>query len=308
MNRAVRLTWSALGLSVVVILLGALVRATGSGAGCGRSWPTCHGALIPPELAGARAIEFTHRAASGVALLAVALVVIVVFRSYPGGHPARAGAGWSAIAILGEAAIGAGLVLFEWVGEDQSVARAVAVPLHLVNTLLLLAALTLTAFWVLGGGRMRFARDRALARKLLAAAAGMLVVGATGAVTALADTLFPAESLAEGLAADLAGAEHFLTRLRALHPVVAIVVGVFIAFLARWHGLGAPERRRVSMLIIGLVAAQLVAGVLNVVLLTPLWLQLLHLFLADALWVALVWFGAVSLAERTPRPARSPVG
>ncbi len=149
-----------LGLNVVVILLGALVRATGSGAGCGRSWPTCVGQVVPP-LEGATAIEFTHRAVSGLALIAVGVLAVLVWRNVPRGEPARTGAALSVIAIVGEALIGAMIVLAEWVADDTSTARAISVPLHLLNTFFLLAALALTIFWLDGGGRLDPRRDRA---------------------------------------------------------------------------------------------------------------------------------------------------
>ncbi|MEX0667059.1 MAG: COX15/CtaA family protein, partial [Acidimicrobiia bacterium] len=153
MTRQVRFAWFVIGWNVLTILLGALVRATHSGAGCGRSWPTCRGELLP-ELGGATTIEFTHRIASGIALLLVASLVAVVWRSVARRHPARRAVVWAGIAIVGEGLIGAAIVFYEWVADDSSIARVVAVPMHLVNTFLLLAALTLTAWFLDGGGRL----------------------------------------------------------------------------------------------------------------------------------------------------------
>lgn len=299
MSRLARFAWFTLVWNVGTILVGAYVRATGSGAGCGASWPTCRGELVPVGAGGAQAIEFSHRAVSGVAVLLVVVLAVGVFRASPAGSPVRKGAAGALLFVLGEAAIGAMLVLAQWVGEDDSVARAVAVPLHLVNTLALLAALALTAWWLSGGALLRLDRDPRLVRLLAVAMLGMVVLAATGAVTALADTLFPPDSLAAGLRQDVAGRGHFLTRLRVIHPVAAITVGVFVAMLARWYGGGAgTAARRLGLVITGTVAVQLAAGVLNVVLLTPEWVQLVHLLLADVLWVALVLFGAAVLAER----------
>ncbi|MGH8874623.1 MAG: COX15/CtaA family protein [Acidimicrobiia bacterium] len=294
MTRAlVRYAWIVLAWNVVVILLGATVRATGSGAGCGPSWPTCHGQLIPPVLEGATAWEFSHRAASGLALLLVAWLALWVRRASPAGHPARLGAMLSVVAIVVEALIGAGLVLFEWVADDVSVARVVSVPLHLVNTLFLLGALTLTAYWVLGGMPLRPSHHKGLARLLIWGVLGMVLVAATGAVTALADTLFPAESIRQGLAQDLSSTEHFLTRWRVAHPVVAAGVGGFLVWLALRRGAGHPA----ALAVVTLVGLQMLMGLVNLALLTPLWAQLVHLALADALWVAYVWMAARLLAE-----------
>lgn len=300
MPRLVRFAWLTLGWNLVVILLGAVVRATGSGAGCGRSWPVCRGELVP-GLEGATAVEFTHRVTSGLALVLTGLLVVGVFRATASGHPARAGVVASGISILGEALIGAAIVLFEWVADDASVARVVSVPFHLVNTLILLAGLTLTVFWLRGGGSLRRGDPRL--RPLVLVGAGLAVIAATGAITALADTLFPKDAFTLSGAASISGGEHFLTRLRVLHPIVAVVIGVVAA---SWAGRRAlpegGEAGRAALVVVGAVLVQVVAGSLNVVLLTPLWLSIFHLLVADVLWIAWVWMGAGLLSGPVPAP------
>jgi heme A synthase len=299
MRSLARFTWATLVVNVGVIVFGAFVRATGSGAGCGASWPSCNGQLIPSGLEGSRAIEFTHRVTSGLALIMVAALVWRVWKSHRKGHPARWGAGFAGVFIVGEALIGAMIVLYEWVADDASAARTVAVPLHLVNTLLLLGALTLTAWWVSGGGPIRIDRSRAFFRRWIVGGAGVVLIAGTGAITALADTLFPSESLITGLREDFTAAEHVLTNLRIAHPIVAVAVGVYIFWLAHRFGVTEGVRHPSSRAVLILVGAQLGAGALNVALLTPIWLQLLHLLLADSLWVAWVLFGAEALSRRT---------
>src|SRR5829696_8162535 len=107
--------WAVLAYNLLVILWGAYVRATGSGAGCGSHWPLCNGEVVPRAAAAQTLIEFTHRATSGLALLAVVALVAWVFQAFPRRHPARKGAASSLVLILTEAAVGAGLVLFELV-------------------------------------------------------------------------------------------------------------------------------------------------------------------------------------------------
>jgi heme A synthase len=282
----IRYAWFVLGFNVVVILLGALVRATGSGAGCGRSWPTCDGQIVP-ELQGATAIEFTHRAVSGIALGLVLVLVWMVWRKTHKGHPARAGAVLSIVAIVGEALIGAMIVLADWVADDASMARAVSVPLHLVNTLFLLAALTLTIFWLGGGGRLDFGGNRTVTRWVIAGGLALVLISATGAVTALADTLFP-----KAPGADLSGEEHFLTDLRIIHPVLA----VFAAAVGLW--VSARSERRptgAAAMLPVLVGLMLVTGATNIALGVPVWMQLVHLLLADMLWIAYVFTSARGL-------------
>jgi len=298
MRSLAKFAWATLAFNVGVIVFGAYVRATGSGAGCGANWPSCNGELVPSGFDGARAIEFTHRLTSGIALIMVAVLVWRVWRAYPSGHPARRGAGFSGGFIIGEALIGAMIVLYEWVADDSSVARTAAVPLHLVNTLLLLGALTLTAWWLSGGGPVHLRSDREFSRWWLLGGAGVVVIAATGAITALADTLFPPESLVAGLREDFGNAEHFLTNLRVAHPFVAVAVGLYLIWLVRRFGAQGPGRRSAALAIMVLVGGQLVAGVLNIALLTPVWLQLVHLLFADLLWVALVLFGTQRLSAR----------
>lgn len=296
MNRLVRYAWFVLLFNVGVILLGALVRATGSGAGCGESWPTCHGELLP-ELSGDTAIEFTHRAASGLALVLVLALVLWVRRLVPQGKPARTGAIVSLGAVIGEALIGAMIVLAAWVGDDESVARAVAVPLHLVNTLILLAALTMTIFWLSGGGKLDIPSNRGAFRWVLLGGIALVLISATGAVTALADTIFPKD----GIGVDLEAGSHFLTRLRIIHPVLAVATAA-IAWRKLGTRAGSPEVRAVA----GLVGAMLVTGAVNVALGVPVWMQLLHLALADALWISFVFLAAETL-EASPALAPRPL-
>jgi protoheme IX farnesyltransferase len=287
MNRLARVAWGVIGWNVLTILLGAVVRATHSGAGCGRTWPTCDGELVP-ALEGATVIEFTHRVASGVALLLVAMLAFIVLRSKAPGHPARRSVLWAGAAIVGEALIGAAIVLYEWVGRDDSVARVISVPLHLLNTLVLLAALTLTA-WFLGGGGSIWPASGPIRTWLLVGAGALVLIFATGAVTALADTLFPAAGQVD------AGARHFLTRLRIVHPVlaIAVVAAAGIAVRARGPDAAPPRLRYLGIL----TFAQLGLGLLNIALKTPLWLQILHLAIADMIWITYVWFSAQTMAS-----------
>ena len=295
MASLVRYAWFVLVFNVLVILLGALVRATGSGAGCGSTWPTCEGEFIP-ELRGATTIEFAHRAVSGIALVLVLVLAVLVWRHTSQGEPARLGAVLSVIAIIGEALIGAMIVLAEWVADDVSLARAVSVPLHLVNTLFLLAALALTIFWLDGGQRLDFRGNPGAARWVLIGGLALVLLAASGAITALADTLFPKAS-----AGEMAAEEHFLTRLRVVHPILAVVaasIGWLISARSP-GGLGAAGRA--LPILVGLM---LLTGAVNVALGVPTWMQLVHLALADALWIAYVFAAARALqlsAATAPR-------
>ena len=280
-----RFAWAVLGYNLLVILWGALVRATGSGAGCGSHWPLCDGEVVPGALAGARAIEYAHRVSSGLALVAVVALVVAVFRARPAGHPARRPAVWALVFVLLEAGIGAGLVLFELVAENASMARAMAISAHLVNTLFLLAALALaarTAPLADAGARTRIDPGG------FAVLALLVLAGASGAVAALGDTLFPARSLAEALAQDLAPSSHLLLRLRLAHPALAAAAAaaVLLFVFRRTTGRAVPASRRWAFAAAALALAQIGVGLVNVALLAPISLQLTHLLLADLLWIA----------------------
>lgn len=295
-----RYAWSVVAANLFVILWGALVRATGSGAGCGRHWPLCNGEMLPQAAAAATLIEFTHRVTSGLALLLVVGLFWWSRRVLAQGHRARTAAGWALIFIGIEALIGAGLVLLELVGSNDSLGRAGYLAAHLLNTFLLLGALALTAHWSVressssapaGGG----------ARWLLGGGlAAILIVGMTGAIAALGDTLFPSQTVAEGFRADADPGAHFLVRLRVLHPVLAILAGLYLSVMV-W----AVERKRVTAArwgwgraVTGLVLLQLGVGLTNLFLLAPTAMQLVHLLVADLLWIAVVIFAADAMTQR----------
>lgn len=297
-----------LAATLGVILWGAYVRATGSGAGCGSHWPTCNGDVIPRAPSVATLIEYTHRATSGLAFLLVALQLVWALRAFPAAHPARLGAGASMFFMVTEAAVGAGLVLFEYVAHNASVARAVWMSVHLINTFLLIAAMALTVWWSRGNPRLRLRGQGSTGALLAVGLAAALLVGVTGAIAALGDTLFAARTLAEGLAQDLSPTAHFLVQLRVLHPVIAGLTAAYLLFLrgAMVSRSTTPTARRLANLTGALVAVQVAAGLLNLVLLAPVWLQLVHLLLADLLWMTLVALAAAALGEPAPQTAGGP--
>lgn len=286
--RLLRVAWATLVVNVGVILFGAVVRATGSGDGCGANWPTCGESLIPDGGSAATVIEFIHRTTSAVALVLVLTLAVMVWRRHAPGTSERRWALAASAFIVIEALIGAVLVLARWVAEDDSVGRAISVPLHLVNTFLLLAALA-GLVWVGMGRRLPPARAITAQRGIIVAASGLLLVAATGALTALGDTLFPADDLLSGLAADFDREASAWVRWRWVHPVVAVITAVIVGSVAS-RATARPEGSRWAVPVIVLVAIQVALGFVNVILLAPLWMQIVHLFTADALWVAFVLF------------------
>lgn len=268
------------------MLWGAYVRASGSGAGCGSHWPLCNGEVVPRSPGLETLIEFTHRVTSGVALVAVVALLVWSFYQFPRGHRVRRLASWSAVFLIVEALLGAGLVLFDYVAKNASVGRAFYLCLHLVNTELLLGALALTAWFSRPTAHVTSRRMPAVAAALPVA----VLISVTGVIAALGDTLFPASSLASGMRQDVSAAASFLVRLRVLHPAFAILGALFFVYAAITvlRAVPRPLAARLALAVIVLAIAQLCAGAINLVLLAPIPMQIIHLLIADLLWIALV--------------------
>jgi cytochrome c oxidase assembly protein subunit 15 len=308
MRSFARFAWCVLGYHLAVIAWGALVRATGSGAGCGQHWPTCNGQVVPRAANVETLIEYAHRATSGIALALVLALAVWARRVFPRGHAARAAASLSLLFIVTEALLGAGLVLFGWVASDASAGRGWAMALHLVNTFLLLAALALAAGLSGPPKPSETARRGGLPALVVAGLLAAVLAGVTGAIAALGDTLFRATTLAASMRQDLQPGASLLLRLRVLHPFAAGLAGLLLVAGARRAVQVCPQEnvRRAAAAVTGLVAVELCAGAVNVLLLAPVWLQLAHLVLADLVWVSSVLVVAWTVAPRESREVEVP--
>ena len=286
-----RFAWGVLVYFIAVILWGTLVRATGSGAGCGNHWPLCNGTVMQPSASVGTMIEFTHRLTSGLSFFSVVGLLVWTFAGTVRGHLARAAAVASVAFTLIEAILGAFLVKLGLTAQSMSPLRPAYLALHLTNTLLLLAALTLTAHMLSRRkgflrGSVRFVAPFGA----LATVVVVMIVGVTGSLAALGDTLFPASSLGMALAQDFSATSGWLVRWRWTHPTVAFFASVFLIWLLvrAAQRSSAWDNRRLSALVLALLATVYTLGILDVVLLAPLWVQVAHLLAADSLWAALV--------------------
>jgi cytochrome c oxidase assembly protein subunit 15 len=283
-SRALRgYAWGVLVYNIAAILWGTTVRATGSGAGCGDSWPLCNGSATV-----ARIIEFTHRASSGIALIAVIVLAVWTWHGTVKRHLARAAAIASLIFIFIEALLGALLVLLGMTAQNDSPARAAYLSLHLTNTLLMLAALALTAHFL--ARKRGYMRGGVEIRGAWLASAGLIAViltGVTGALAALADTLHPATNLWRALALDFSAHSSWMVRIRWAHPVMSLIAGLFLLEIILL-GTRSKANHRLAAGLTGLLLLQYALGVADLTLLTPLFMQILHLLGADLLWITLV--------------------
>lgn len=291
-----RFAWGVLAFFVVTILWGAVVRATGSGNGCGDHWPLCNGTVWQQSPTLHTMIEFTHRISAGAIDSVLVLTLIVwTWRRTMKGHLARWAAGATLFLTVTEGALGAVLVKFGLTAGSRSPMRAPVEALHLSNTLLLLAALAMTAHFL--GRRVGYRWRDVRITAPLGTTIGMIaimIVGVTGSLAALGDTLFPASSLGNAMQQDFAGhltgESTWLLRWRWTHPTIAILASIFLIWLLiRAARRGGPwDNRRLSALVVSLLVVQYVLGALDVWLLAPVWMQVVHLLGADALWTVLV--------------------
>ncbi len=304
-----RFAWFFVGYLVAVILFGAWVRITHSGAGCGNHWPTCNGEVVPAAPAIETVIEFSHRLTSGLCGIFGLILIGWAVRLFGWTHLVVRTSLLTMLFIVFEALIGAGLVLGELVADNDSVARAVVVALHLSNTLILMACASLTA-WFAGGQTPVPTQSEPHSPLLpMLGLAALVLIAMSGAVTALGDTLFPIEAslgpgLLEKVQADLSPANHFLVRLRIGHPILAVLGSLFVG----WLLLSPVERTaRWARAALALLVMELAVGLWNVAWAAPGWLQILHLLLAQALWVCTLIAFAPTLfvvrSERLPESA-----
>ncbi|MCS6875200.1 MAG: COX15/CtaA family protein [Pyrinomonadaceae bacterium] len=276
-----------LAYNLIVILWGVFLRASRSGDGCGQHWLTCHGEIIPsaPELK--TLIEFSHRVTSAIAFLLVLGLLIWAFRKYDKGNAIRRTSLGAFVFIITEALIGAGLVLTGNTAENLTPTRPLWMAGHLLNTFILIAFLTLTVWLAYGREMFSLKVETKFIVMILIAIFGILFISITGSIAALSNLIFPSESIAEGIAKDFSSTSHLLVRLRVSHPIASILVSVYLIFFADLLKNAKPSEvvsfwaKSLSILII----AQLVSGAITLLTLSPILMQVMHLLLADLVWI-----------------------
>ncbi len=306
----IRFAWATLAYFIATILWGAIVRATGSGAGCGEHWPLCNGTVFQPSPTIQTIVEFTHRVTAALDLFLVVALVVWTWRTTVRGHLARLAAAASVFFTLTEGLIGALLVKLGLTAQSHSPLRPPMLALHLSNTLLLVAALAMTAHLL--GRQLGYRWSDIKISAPIGTTIGMLsvmVVGVTGSMAALGDTLFPAASFNDAVHQDFSSESSWLLRWRWTHPTIAILASIFLIWIliraARRPGQSQSaswDNRSLSILVVALLALQYFLGALDVWLLAPVWMQVVHLLGADLLWTALV----VLTARLTLLPVQHP--
>ena len=294
-----KFAWFLVAYTILVVAWGAFVRASFSGDGCGEHWPLCNGTWLPDARKPSTLIEFFHRITSGLMGPMVIALMVMAYKAFPKGHQARKVALGTVFFTVTEALVGAKLVLQGWVAADPSMARALWMSIHLVNTFMLLACLITVAVYASGAEQVKWRSQGPVLLSAIVGLFAMIALGVSGAITALGDMLFPAKSVVDGVVQDLAPTGHFLIQLRVYHPIIATSVGVVMVVLATLVSVWRPDPRvkRLSRFTLMLFLAQMVVGMANVLLLAPVWMQLVHLLLADLLWMSFVMLSVISLGK-----------
>lgn len=303
LTKFARYAWGVLAYNILVILFGAYVRASGSGAGCGAHWPLCNGQVIPRPERIETIIELTHRVTSGLTIPLILILVVWAWRLYQKGSPIRTSSVLVVLFIVIESLVGAGLVLFELVADNESVARAIWMMAHLVNTFLLVSMLVVTAWWASTAVPERLHLHGVTGVLLILGGLAILLLGASGAVTALGDTLYPSSSLTEGVAQDFSPTAPWLIQLRVFHPAIAVTVGIYLFLSTIWvrRRVPLPQVETLTNILFVLYVTQIILGIINVALLAPIWMQIVHLFASNLIWMTFVVLSTVVFGDFAPR-------
>jgi heme A synthase len=295
MSAFAKYAWFALGYNVLVIVWGVFLRASRSGDGCGQFWLTCNGELIPSAPQFKTIIEFSHRMTTVIDGFVMLILLVWAVKIFVGNRGTQSrqvlyAAIGSFIFVITEAAVGAGLVLTGNVAEAVTDERPLWAMGHLINTFILLAFLTFTAWFASKERRISLKIDPKTAAFIAVGIVGLFAVGLSGSLAALSNMLFPSQSLAESVAKDFSATSNIILRLRLSHPIMSILTGVYLIFLAGWLKAKSGDTtvgwwsNAVSLLVIG----QVIFGGATLLTLGPIVMQLGHLLLADMVWIAFV--------------------
>ncbi len=299
-ERFTRYAWSVLLYVFAVVAWGAFVRASFSGDGCGSHWPLCDGEVLPTAPSIEKLIEFSHRLSSGLLLPLIIGLVVWARRLFPKGHSVRQAA-WTALGFtLLEALIGAALVRFGWVAEDDRVSRAGMMAFHVISTYFLVSSIAVAAFAAKTDRRLEFRNQGPLLWALVFGMFLLVVLGVSGAISALGHMLKPTENV---LQAALQADTHWMVRFQPLHPLLATSIGLYLTLIGGLaiHLRPDPAVKRAVKTMVTVYGLQIGVGLVSILLKAPIPMQMLHLVLADVMTISLVATAYYALLEGVPR-------
>jgi protoheme IX farnesyltransferase len=290
-----RLAWTGASLALGLIVLGGVVRITGSGMGCGDHWPRCDGRWFPP-LDLPTLIEIGHRWAAALVSLFVFAVALVGWRGHRSEPALRNPATLAAVLLVVQVLLGAAtvkLVLPPWL-----------VIIHLANAMLLLA--TLMVVGLRAGAAEEPAASRVEPRHdahalVLATAALGFVVILFGAQVAN----FHAGLMCLGFPLCDGGLLPPTSSLGALHWTHRVLAFTFLGLtlvlvsrVSRRSDAAGRKLRGSAGLVLATTVAQIGVAAAMVLHLLPPALRVLHLLVGTLVWAALVLL--VFHSGRTP--------
>ncbi len=242
--------------TLATVAWGAIVRATGSGAGCGNHWPFCDGHVLPIFNSYQRIFEFAHRTSTGLILPLSIGLVIWSRRVFTAGSMGRkASLGVFAMTIV-EALIGAVLVLFGWVNTNPSAARAYMMGTHVVSTFVLIGFLTTTILAANGARPIRLKGQGSVGWMLGACVSCTALLGISGAISALGHQLWPTKDVLKAAASP---DSPWMVRLQPMHPFLATSIALLTILTVGLllHLRPTTEVRRASRYVAGAFGAEM---------------------------------------------------
>ncbi len=264
--------------SILVIVWGAWVRISKSGDGCGTSWPLCNNTIIPDTENTHTLIELTHRLSTGIYGILAILLVIWTFKLYSKQHNIRKISLFILSLTILEALIGAKLVLFGLVGGNTGVDRIIVMSLHQVTSVLLTGSVA-KAYYLTFTNKINPSYLIATLKIMF------LLIVATGGIAALSNTVFPSNSIIEGLMSDLDPNSHILLKLRIIHPILAMTLTFAMLFIIIKLYKDDPKYAiKLSIFI----SIGVVIGLITLITLSPTYMKLIHLTIAHIIWAVIV--------------------
>lgn len=273
--------------TIVIIAWGAWVRISGSGAGCGEHWPLCNGKAIPIGESSKTWVEVSHRYSTAIFGVLAVLLCGFSYRVQSNKNFHRLGAWGVLLFTIFEALIGRLLVVEGLVDQDLSLARAVLMPLHLVNTSLLLFAEVLSVESL----RLPAALTPTEKSTRLLLTGSLVIILftllTTGAIAALATHIAPSPTFMQGIQADLSPSSHIAVRLRPLHLVAGFASFIIVIFALSYR----PKPLRIffacpsSQSFTYWLMIMALLGTATLALHSPVYLKMAHLVAATILVV-----------------------
>lgn len=270
-----RITQFLLVYTWIVILWGAWVRISHSGDGCGASWPLCHGQFLPDQAPTKTWIELTHRIMSGLYGILIVFYWAYSFFRKDFSKTIKKYINLLLFFTITEALLGAKLVLFGLVGQDDSTYRIFVMMFHLANSLLLSGT-----FGLILSHDSKKSIPINSTPWINAAILWWFGVSLLGSIASLSNTLFPVDSLMSGFLDDFSAESHLIVKLRFWHPLIATLGALFFGIkFFQFRGLNY---------IGSLILFQMLLGASQILWHSTTSLKLIHLFFVHFIWYILI--------------------